>query len=280
VMINSPQTRVAYLTAEDFTNQMIAALKRNRIETFKERFRRECDILLLEEVQFLGGKEKIQDELVYTIDALLDAGKRVVFTSSEPPCKINKIKSNLESRLASGVTVAIDPPDHVTRVRILECMAHEEGINVDREVLEYLAQEVFGDVRRLQSALVGVMAKGSLTNRNIDISLAQEVLGTISQRRRRVSIEDIRDTVAKVYKLDMSLFVGKCRRKNVTRPRNMAMYLCRQHTDASYKSIGKVFNRDHATVIYGVEKVERGLKSDIKMGQEVAYLEERLGVEG
>ena len=278
VMANSPQTRVAYLTAEDFTNQMVSALRKNRIENFKERFRRECDLLLLEEVHFLCGKDKTQDELGYTIDALLDAGKRVVFTSSQPPFRLKKLKSGLESRLGSGVTVSIDPPDEATRVLILKAMAGEEGVLVPEEVLELLAQEVTGDVRRLQSALVGILAQSALTCRPMDLKLAMEVLGQISTRRKRVTIEDIRDTVAKIYGLEMSLFVGKCRRKNVTKPRNLAMFMCRKHTDASFAAIGKLFNRDHATVIYGVDKIDRELKRDPKLVQEMKHLEERLGL--
>ena len=278
VLSNSPQTRVAYLTAEDFTNEMVSALRKNQIESFKERYRRECDLLLLEEVQFLSGKEKTQDELAFTLDALLDSGKKVIFTSSEPPFEIKKLKSGLKSRLGSGITVSIDPPDHQTRVLILRAMAEEERVVVPLEVLELLAQDISGDVRRLQSALAGLLVQSSLANRAMDLGLAREVLGQISARRKRVTIEDIRDMVAKIYGLETGVLAGKSRRKNVTRPRGLAMYICRQHTDASYTSIGKIFNRDHATVMYSVDKVDREIKQNQKMAQELNHLEERLGL--
>ncbi|CAO0822541.1 Chromosomal replication initiator protein DnaA [Desulfarculales bacterium] len=278
VLSCDPGTRVAYLTAEDFANQMIAALRNKRIEAFKERYRRSCDLLLLEEVQFLAGKDKTQDELGYTLDTLLDAGKRVVFTGSCPPGQIKGMKRHLSSRLSSGLTAAIEPPDHLTRVHILEHMAREEGVGVDQDVLEFLAQEVAGDVRRLQSALVGLLAKGSLTSRPLDLRLAAEVLGHMHLQLSRVTPEQILHIVAQVYGLEKDLLTGKSRKKAVTRPRNLALYLCRRHTEASFAALGRVFNRDHSTVMYGVGQVERGLGSDPNLAQELTFLEQRLGL--
>jgi chromosomal replication initiator protein len=275
--LGSP-SRVSYLTAEDFANQMIAALRNRRMEEFKDRFRRGCDLLLLEEVQFLAGKDKTQEELGYTLDTIWDQGGRVVFTGNCLPQQIKGIKQHLMSRLAAGVTAAIEPPDHLTRVRILQGMAQEEGLAVPQEVMEYLAEEITGDVRRLQSALVGLAAKGSLVGRPLDLRLAAEILGQMHLQLRRVSTEQIRDLVARLYGLEPQVLTGKTRRKAVTRPRNLALYLCRRHTEASYAAIGRTFNRDHSTVMYGVEQVERGLTSDPKLAQELAFIEQRLGL--
>ncbi|MCB2191975.1 MAG: chromosomal replication initiator protein DnaA [Deltaproteobacteria bacterium] len=278
ILGHMPGTRVAYLTAEDFTNQMIAAIRGKRAEQFKDRFRIGCDLLLLEEVQFLAGKNKTQDELVYTLDALADAGKRVVFTGRMAPSQLQGLAPALVSRLADSVTVGIDPPDFNTRVRILRRHASQEGIHVPEEVLEFLAQEIPDDVRRLRSALVGLMARSSLTGRPLDLSLAAEVLGQLAARLRRVSPNQIRDLVANVYGLELKLLTGKSRKKAVVRPRNLAMCLCRRHTDASFAAIGQVFNRDHATVMYGVDQIERKLGSEPKLAAELAFLEQRLGV--
>jgi chromosomal replication initiator protein len=274
----SPESRVAYLTAEDFANQMILALKRKRIEEFKERFRRGCDVLLLEEVQFLAGKDKTQEELGYTLDILLDMGKRVIFTGSAPPCRIKGLQTGLASRLASGVTVHIEPPDQATRRSILERLAQEEGLPAPGEVLEYLAQEITGDVRRLQSALMGLMTRASLTGRPPDLRQAGEMVGQMDSRPQLLTPEGIARVVARVYGLEQTALRGKSRAKAVTKPRNLAMFLCRRHTDASYASIGRTFNRDHSTVMYGVSQVERGLKAEGKLNQEVAFLEQRLGL--
>ncbi len=278
VMASNPHLRVAYLTAEDFANQMIAALRKKRIHEFKERFRRGCDVLLLEEVQFLAGKDKTQDELGYTLDILLDAGKRIIFTGSNPPTRIKGLKSGLASRLVAGVTVPIDPPDQSTRLGILRRMAADEKVSVPGEVLEFLAQEITGDVRRLQSALVGLVAKASFTGRTMDLRLAGEVVGQMESRPSRITPEKVLEVVAKVYGLDKQTLTGKSRAKAITRPRNLGMFLCRRHTEASYASIGKVFHRDHSTVMYSVGQIERGLLKDGKLNQELAFLEQRLGV--
>lgn len=280
VLDKTPDSRVSYLTAEDFANQMISALHSKKIEAFKDHYRRCCDILLLEEIQFLGGKMKTQDELIFTLDALENAGKRVIFTSTAPPDQIKGLKPNLSSRMAGGVTVAIDPPDHPTRVRILRQYCQAENVHVDGEVLEYLAQQVTDDVRRLHSALVGLIAKGSLTKRPMDLQLAGEVLGQMSHQLSRVSCEQIRDLVAQSHGITTQTISGRSRAKAVTKPRNLAMFLCRRHTEASYAAIGKAFNRDHATVMYGVSKIDRELKTQPKVGQEIAYLEQRLGLGG
>lgn len=278
VVNSDPGQRVAYLTAEDFANQMISALRKKRIQEFKDRFRRSCDVLLLEEVQFLAGKDKIQEELGYTLDALLDADKRVIFTGSCLPTRIKGLKSGLASRLAAGVTAPIDPPDQITRLGILKRMIQDERVDVDPEVLEYLAQEVTGDVRHLQSALVGLIAKASFTGRTVDLRTAGEVLGHMASRPSRVTPERVLEVLAKVYGLEAATITGKSRAKTITRTRNLGMFLCRRHTEASYASIGKVFNRDHSTVMYGVGQVKRGLLKDGKLNQEVAFLEQRLGV--
>jgi chromosomal replication initiator protein len=279
VMASLPGRRVAYLTAEDFANQMISALRNKRIEAFKDRFRRGCDVLLLEEVQFLAGKDKTQDELGYTLDALLDAGKRVVFTGSQPPAKIKGLKRHLASRLGAGLTAPIEAPDLPTRVRILEAMAQGEGASVDQQVLECLAERITQDVRRLQSALIGLLAMASLTRRPLDLSLAQEVLSGLASDLRRLTPERIRDQVAQVYGLTPSALAGRSRRQAITRPRNLALFLCRRHTDASFAELGRVFSRDHSTVMYGVDQVERALVREPRTGQELAFLEQRLGVQ-
>ncbi|MFZ5587036.1 MAG: chromosomal replication initiator protein DnaA [Thermodesulfobacteriota bacterium] len=270
--------RVAYLTAEDFANRMIAALRSKSMDAFKDRFRRGCDVLLLEEVQFLAGKDKTQDELGYTLDALLDAGKQVVFTGQQPPELIKGLKPHLASRLGAGLTASIASPDQPTRVRILEQLAHEEGVAVAPEVLECLAERIDSDVRRLQAALIGLLARASLTGRSLNLALAEETLMDLRAELRRLSTAKILDLVAKTHGLEPSALTGKSRKQVITRPRNLALYLCRRHTDASYAELGRLFNRDHSTVMYGVDQAERALAGDPRLSQELAFLEQRLGV--
>ncbi|MFH1060133.1 MAG: chromosomal replication initiator protein DnaA [Pseudomonadota bacterium] len=270
--------RVAYLTAEDFANRMIAALRSKSMDAFKERFRRGCDVLLLEEVQFLAGKDKTQDELGYTLDALLDAGKRVVFTGQQPPERIKGLKPHLASRLGAGLTASIAPPDQPTRVRILEHLAGEEGVAVAPEVLECLAERIDADVRRLQAALIGLLARASLTGRPLNLALVEETVLDLRAELRRLSPAKILALVARAHGLEPAALTGKSRRQAITRPRNLALYLCRRHTDASYAELGRLFNRDHSTVMYGVDQVERALAGDQRLSQELAFMEQRLGV--
>lgn len=271
-------TRVTYLTAEDFANQMISALRKKNMEQFKDRFRKCCDVLLMEDVPFLAGKDKTQEELVFTLDALINAGKRVIFTGHTAPSQIKGLAGRLQSRLDSSITVPIDPPDLRTRVKILQREARALGVVAPLEPLEYLAETITTDIRRLLSALSGVLAKSSLTARPIDVRLAAEVAGQISCELRRVSPERILAEVAKAYGMDEGTLTGKSRKKVHTRPRNVAMYLCRRHTDSSFKAIGGVFNRDHATVMYGVEKVDREKERETKLDQEIHFIEQRLGL--
>lgn len=273
-----PGARVAYLTAEEFTNQMIAAIRGKRAQEFKDRFRLGCDCLLLEDVHFLAGKEKTQDELIYTLDALADAGKRVVFTGREAPAQIKGLSPALSSRLADSITVGIEPPDFATRLRIVQRQANEEGLTAPQAVLEFLAQEIPHDVRRLRSAMVGLMARASLTGRPPSLALAAEVLGQISARLKRISAEEIKAMVAAAYGLEAKALTSKSRKKAIVGPRNVAMWLCRRHTEASFSAIGQAFNRDHATVMHGVDQVERRKGNEPKLTAELSYLEQRLGV--
>ncbi len=279
VLGRDDQTQVSYLTAEEFTSQMISALRAGRMEEFKDRFRRHCDLLLLEEVQFLAGKDKTQDELAFTLDALLDAGKRVIFTADRPPAQVKGIKNSLKSRLSYGVTAEIQPPDLATRKEILAQICSHEKASVDAEVLEYIAERVRGDIRRLYAALMGLLSQGSLTGRPLDLELAREVLKQAALTRRRLTPGQIGLSVAAAYGMPMDELASRSRRRAVTRPRNLAMYLCRQHTQASFASIGKVFNRDHATVMYGVNKIEAALNGDPRLSRELEYLEQRLGLD-
>jgi len=270
--------RVIYLTAEELANQMITAIRNKRMDQFKDRFRRGCDLLLLEEVQFLAGKEKTQEELIFTLDALWDAGGKVIFTGNCPPYQIKGLKQNLLSRLESGIAAPIDPPDLDTRVRILESCAKNEGIKLDCQVLEFLAQELDGDVRRLRSALAGFMAKSSLTGRAMDLILAAEILNQVRRQSKRLTPENIRNLVAQIYGLSIVKLTSKSRHKTIIRPRNLALFLCRHYTDVSYVTLGKLFNRDHSTIMYGVNQIERGLSINPKLAQEVNYLTQHLGI--
>ncbi|MBW2109051.1 MAG: chromosomal replication initiator protein DnaA [Deltaproteobacteria bacterium] len=268
--------RVCYVTAEEFTNAMVHALRNDRIEAFKEKYRRQCDVLLLEDVQFLSGKLKTQDELAYTLDALYDAHKKLIFTGSYLPSDIPKMDEKLSSRLSAGVISSIDPPDFETRVEILRKKAALKKVEIPEEVVEYLASKLTQNVRQLESGLIGVAAKASLLGLPIDTELAESVVKNIVRRSRRVTIERIQKLVCKHYKLTKDELVSKSRKRAITQPRQIAMYLARRYTDQSLQTIGRSFNRYHATTLHAIGVVERHLRENGSIQKQVAFLSEKL----
>ncbi|MFH1058318.1 MAG: helix-turn-helix domain-containing protein, partial [Pseudomonadota bacterium] len=192
--------------------------------------------------------------------------------------ELKSLKPHLASRLGAGLTAGIAPPDQPTRVRILAQLAQEEGVAVPPEVLECLAERIDADVRRLQAALIGLLARASLTGRTLNLALAEETVLDLRAELRRLSPAQILALVASAHGLEPGALTGKSRRQAITRPRNLALYLCRRHTDATYAELGRLFNRDHSTVMYGVDQVERATAAEPRLAQEIAFLEQRLGV--
>lgn len=257
----NPRMKVCYVTAEQFTNEMIVALKNDRMELFKKKYRSACDILLLERVEFLSGKEKIQSELIYTIDELLDGGKKIVCTGSKLPRDIPKLHEELKSRLAGVLVVPIDPPDFETRLKILQNKALQEGINIPTKVLEFMAGYIEGDVRKLESCLIGLIAKSNILGFPIDVSLARDVITTVYERLPKVDISLIQQIVCETFNIKPQDLVSPSRKKDIALARKIAFYLCREYTGESLQTIGSAFNRNHSTVVYAVKDVKKKLST-------------------
>jgi chromosomal replication initiator protein len=276
ILAKNPAIRVCYITAEEFTNAMIRALRNDKIEEFKERFRRQCDVLLLEDVQFLSGKVKTQAELAFTLDALLEAKKKLIFTGTYRPCDIPKMDEKLTSRLSAGVISSIESPDYNTRVRILKKKAARKQIEISEDVIHYLASELTRDVRQLESGLIGVAAKASLLNLPIDTQLARGVVDNIVRRSQGITIERIQKLVCKYYKLSMEDFLSRSRKRSIAQPRQIAMYLARRHTGHSLQAIGRHFNRYHATTLHAIGAVERLIRAKGPVQKQVEFLSRKL----
>jgi len=272
----NPQSRVYYITAEDFANEMISSLKTNRIEEFKNRYRRSCDVLILEEIHFLSGKEKIQLELGYTLDALINDHKKILFTSSLSPKDIPKMSKELSSRLTSGLVTTINKPDYDTRLKILERKASELGLVISEEIRDFLAGCLDRDIRNMESALKCLKAKSELMNVKIDLDLAKEVVRNLVSGDCRITTEDIKKLVSRYYKIDPHMLRARSRKKVYAYPRNIYAYLCRQHTDESLESIARTIDRSHSTVVYASEIVERRMKTDDKLMHQVRFLNKKL----
>ena len=272
ILEQNPESRVLYVTAEDFTNDMISSFKNNTTEAFKNKYRRSCDVLLLEEVHFLSGKEKTQAELGYTLDTLSNDNKKVIFTSSLPPKDIPRISRELSSRLTAGLVTTIDGPDYETRVNILANKASEHNITLSREIIDFLASRLTRDVRQMESALKCLKAKAELLKVRIDLDLAKEVVSCLISGQRSISSEDIRKIVSQYYKIDPDRLKSKCRKKVYAYPRNIYAYLCRRHTHEPLEKIARTINRSHSTVVYASDLVEQKIKSDDKMHHQVDFL--------
>jgi len=276
ILSEKPGLRVLYVTAEEFTNEMVLSLKQRCMETFKEKYRNKCDVLLLEEIQFLSGKEKTQAELAYTLDALGQDNKRVVFTGTHFPKDIPKLKSRLQSRLTAGMVTHIEPPDFETRLKILEKKAAHEAIHLPGDVADLLAGTITRDVRQLESAVIGIAAKSSLMGKRIDIRLAHEILDAVCGDRQTISIDRILQLICQYFKISLEALQSNSRKKGVVYPRNLSMYLCRKYTDETLETIGRALNRSHATVIYAVEAVNREMEQKGGVCNQVEFLSQQL----
>jgi chromosomal replication initiator protein len=273
---NKPDLRVHYITAEDFVNEMIWALRNNSIEEFKSKYRRSCDALLLEEVHFLSGKEKTQVELGYTLDALADDHKKIVFTSSVLPKDIPSLSRELYSRLNSGLIATLEKPDYETRLKILERKASEHDLHLSEEIMHMLAEKLTGDIRQMESALRCLKAKSELMKARIDADLAKEVLRCHVSEQSAATQEDIRALVCQYFKIDPSVLQSNSRKAVHSFPRNVYVYLCRQHTSMTLEEIGQSINRNHSTIVYACEVIERKMKSDPKVKNQITFLGQRL----
>lgn len=268
--------RVFYVTAEDFTNEMIYCLRNNSIDQFKEKYRLKCDVLILEDVHFLSGKSATQKELVMTLDYLIDADKKIIFSGCERPDEIPKLNENLKSRLNMGIVTEIKAPDFGTRVKILNKKSKAIQCVLPTPVTEYIAQEACDDVRQLESALFSVITRGQLMKRNIDIELARHVLEKMAGTGKRITIDLIKKLVCEAFDVSEQELESKSRKHRIVKPRQVAMFLSNKYTDQSIKKIGASFKRYHATAIYSVNAVEKEMKQKGQRYEQVRYLIKKL----
>jgi chromosomal replication initiator protein len=276
IIANRRSSRVFYVTAEDFTNEMIFSLKNNTIDRFKEKYRKKCDVLILEDIHFLSGKVATQKELAMTLDYLLDADKKIIFSGCELPDEIPKLDAQLRSRLSMGLVTEIEAPDYKTRVNILKKKSMNLGCKIPTMVTEYIAQELCDDVRQLESGLFGVVAKGQLMGRNIDIELAKSILNNITKNRKRVNIDLIKKLVCNEFSISEQDIMSKSRKRRIVKPRQVAMFLARKYTDQPIKIIGSSFKKYHATAIYSVNTIEKELRQKGVLCEQINYISKKI----
>ena len=260
---HSPQLGLTYISSERFMNEMINAVRYDRILDFRERYRG-IDILLVDDVQFLAGKEGTQTEFFHTFNSLYDAQKQIVISSDCPPHEIPLLEERLRSRFEWGLIADIQPPDLETKVAILKKKAEAETIPLPDNVALYIAGKIKSNIRELEGSLIRLIAYASLTGRQISLPLAQDVLRNILDRDDpKVTIEIIQKYVANYYSLKLSELKSRNNSKSVALPRQIGMYLCKSLTNASLPQIGKSFGgKHHSTVIYSIRKIEASRKRD------------------
>ncbi len=255
-----PYMKVKYVSSEQFTNDFIDSVRdKNRIEGFRRSYR-ENDLLLVDDIQFIAGKEGTQTEFFHTFNTLREAGKQIVMTSDRPPAEIGDIEERLRTRFGGGLLADIQPPDLETRIAILRRKAQSEGHDVPDDVLSLIAERFSSNIRELWGALLRVVAFSSVTRHPIDLDLAHSVLKNIFPERsvKPISISVIQQEVCRYYQISKNELVGNKRSQSIAFPRQIAMYLARELTDSSLPKIGSEFGgRDHTTVMYAEKKIQR-----------------------
>jgi chromosomal replication initiator protein len=278
VISRHPKKRVAYATSEKFTNEFINAIRGQKTEEFRERYRR-IDVLLIDDIQFIAGKEGTQEEFFHTFNAIHEEGKQIVLTSDRNPKAITQLEDRLRSRFEWGLIADIPPPDLETRTAILRAKAEAQAVAIPPAVVDFLAQRVVSNIREMEGALTRLTAYATLNAVPVTVEHAQQVLQSIlnNPKRKAVTPERIVEAVARYYSIDADLLRGKAREKQIVRPRQVAMYLMREETDAPLLRIGEALGgRDHSTVLHGCEKIERELGEDEEFRHEVSSLRETL----
>ena len=266
ILQQDPTKKVLYVTSEVFTNELIDSIRNgnnNSMTAFREKYRN-IDVLLIDDVQFIIGKESTQEEFFHTFNALHSANKQIIISSDRPPKDMETLEARLQSRFEWGLIADISSPDYETRMAILRKKEELDGYNIDDEVIRYIATNIKSNIRELEGALNKLVALSNLEKREINISMAEEVLKDIisPNSKREVTPQVILDVVAEHYGVSSSDIIGSKRNSEIVVPRQIVMYLCREITDTSYKAIGILLgNRDHSTIISGDSKVRDKLAS-------------------
>ena len=253
-----PSMVIVYVSTESFVNDLIHAIQKGKTLEFKKRYRN-VDILLIDDIQFLAGKEAMQEEFFYTFNALHDANKQIVCTSDRPPKEIHTLEERLRSRFEWGLITDLQPPDLATRIAILRNKIEDEHIQIPDSVIEFIAENVTNNVRELEGSLIKILAFASLTCQEISVGIAEEALRDLvkAPREKKVTPRKIMDAVAGEYDIPTESLKAKTRISRVVRARQISMFLCREMTDLSLVMIGKKFGgRDHSTVLHSVRKIE------------------------
>jgi len=274
ILTTKPGYSVMYVSSEQFTNELITSIKDDNTNGFRNKYRN-IDVLLIDDIQFLAGKDRTQEEFFHTFNALYEANKQLVISSDRPPRNIPTLEDRLRSRFEWGLITDIQTPDLETRIAILRKKAQNDNFNIPYDVLDYIANYIDSNIRELEGALVRLVAYATINNKPLDMATASEALKDIlpPPGPRKITIESIQKEVCKYYGIELSEMLSKKRNKHLVVPRQVAMFLCRKLTDASLPLIGDQFGgRDHTTVMHSVDKVNREIAEQLELSAIVEQL--------
>lgn len=276
IINNRPDLKVLYVTSEKFTNELIDSLKHDKNKEFRDKYRN-IDVLLIDDIQFIIGKESTQEEFFHTFNELHEAKKQIVISSDKHPREIATLEERLRSRFEWGITADIQPPDYETKMAILKKRAELEGLDINSEVMQYVATNINSNIRELEGALNKICVFANLEHKPVTLELAETALKDTIECQHEITPQLIMDVVAEHYNISVSDILSKKKNKEITNPRQICMYLCRKYTDCSLQSIGKIMgNRDHTTVIHGHDKIAKTMQTDENLKANLSILINKL----
>ncbi len=264
--------KIFYVTSEKFSLDYINSLQNNKINNFKEKYRK-YDVLIMDDIQFFSNKEKSQEELFHLFNNLYDDNKQIIFSSDKHPNYIPNLEERLKSRFGAGMIIDVPHPDQESRAAILRAKAKLQNVDLSPDIIEYLASTIDGNIRELEGALNSVLMQSQLRGRELNVNEVKNIIKNNAKPKKAVSVKDVIKTIADFYNIEEASIYEKTRRKEVVRPRQLIMYVLREEFDVSYPSIGqKLGGRDHTTVIHSCEKIKNELKTNHILAQELKQI--------
>lgn len=276
VLKQAPATMLHYLTAQQFSSEMVNGIRNKSMDQFSRKFVQHCDMLLVEDIHTLIGKNKTQDELNTILDYLIKSGKRVILTSSVAPGKLEGIDEDFKSRMTSGLITKIDAPDYSTRINIIRHKTRVNDLPLDDSLIDLLAQHLSGDIRKTESAIIGIKAKSSLLDSPPDKTMIMEVLRDIIGNQAKLDGETIRSFIGTQFKVSIDQLKSKSRKRSIAFPRQVGMYMTRKFTDQSLADIGELYQRDHSTVLHAIKVITREMSRRSAVNEQIELLCKKL----
>lgn len=277
ILKQNNKSKVVYISSETFTNELINSIRDDRNNEFRGKYRN-VDVLLIDDIQFIAGKESTQEEFFHTFNSLYEANKQIIISSDRPPKEIRTLEDRLRSRFEQGLIADIQPPDLETRIAILKKKARSENLSISDNVMLLIAKKIHSNIRELEGALIRVVAYSSLTNGEINEDLANEALKDIisNSKPKLLTADAIKEIVGQYYNIKIEDFNAKKRNKSIVLPRQIAMFLCRELTDLSLPRIGEEFGRDHTTIMHAYEKISTDMKIDSQLKSVLEELKSKI----